>query len=424
MENGSRRQVDWREIRAAILQGVVAGILLALAFAGGFLFRDQALKPPTSQTSFALLNEADALLAQHFLYDLPGESIRVHGAVSGLVTSLNDPYTFFVEPQTADVDSTNLAGRFGGIGVEIARDEQGHFVITRVYRDNPAYEAGLQEGDIILAVDGMVMDTSAADSNQVLAAVRGDVGTKVTLTILRGDEIFDVEMTRTEVLIPSTFWRVLEQDPRVGYVQIARFTDRAPEEVRQAISDLEAQNVSAYILDLRDNGGGLVDAAVRIAGEFLDGGVVLYEERQGNQETVYNAPQGGSALQAPLVVLTNQGTASASEILAGALRDRGRATLIGQRTFGKGTVQLILPLSDGSSIHVTTAQWLTPSRQPIEGQGLTPDTIVEPIEGQDAILEAALEYLADQLRSMEPTGGQGYHVEHFTYVQFTEEDRG
>ena len=393
-DNDSRAM--WLQIKGAFWQGIGAGILMAIAFMAGFLYRQYVFAPPTSHTSFRLLSEIDALLEQYYLYELPDEATRIHGAAKGLVASLNDPYTFFVEPQTADVDATNLAGRFGGIGVEVTRDEEGHFVIATVYPDNPAAEAGLMVGDIIVAVDGVVMDTSAADMNQLLSAVRGEIGTPVTLTIQRGTQTFEVRLIRAEVLIPSTFWRVVEQDPRVGYIQITRFTERAPEEVRQAIAELHDQGVSAYVLDLRDNGGGLVDAAIRITGEFLDGGVVLYEQRT-NGEQVYNAPRGGSALDAPLVVLINNGTASAAEIVAGALQDRGRAVLVGQRSFGKGTVQTILTLSDGSSVHITTAQWFTPGHHPIAAQGLTPDIAVEPAQGEDTALLAALEVLAAQL---------------------------
>src|SRR5574341_156920 len=346
----------WRGIGRAVGQGALAGVLLGGAFVGGFVYRGVISTPPTSETSFGLLAEADALLQEHYLFEMPDESTRVHGAIRGLVASLNDPYTVFVEPQSAEVDTTNLAGRFGGIGAEITRDDQGNFVIARVYRDHPAEAAGVQEGDIIAAVDGIAVDTSAQDMNAVLSAIRGEIGQPVVLTLERDGEQFDVEIIRAEVLVPSAFWQVLDADSRIGYIQITRFTDRTPEEVRQAIQELEGQEIEALVLDLRNKGGGLVDSAVEVAGEFLDGGVVLYERSRVEDERVFNAPRGGSALDIPLVVLVNANTASASEILAGALQDRGRATLIGQQTFGKGSVQLILPLSDGSSLHVTTAE--------------------------------------------------------------------
>lgn len=395
--NETNKQMTRQAFAKAIALGVGAGILLGAAFIAGYFFRDLIAQPAPSQVSFVLVEEANSKLAAHYLYALPDESVRIYGAVRGLVASLDDPYTIFVEPQAAEVDNTNLAGRFGGIGAELTRDEEGRFVIATVYWDNPAYEAGVQVGDIILAIDGVEVDTTAPDMDGVLAAIRGDVGEPVTLSLQRGDDVLEVEIIRAEVLIPSTFWRILEEDERIGYIQITRFTDRTLEELRQALAELSEQGAQAYILDLRNNSGGLVDSAVKVTGEFVNGGAVLYEQTQGNVEKVMNAPQGGLALDSPLVVLVNPYTASASEIVAGALQDRERATLIGQKTFGKGTVQMILPLSDGSSIRVTNAQWFTPNHKRIEAEGLTPDIPVEPVEGTDTTLQRAVEYLAQSL---------------------------
>lgn len=392
-ENGTIRQALLR----AILQGMTLGVLGGLAFMAGYLYRDRIVKAPVSQTSFDLVREADGLLGKHFLYDMPEESVRIHGATQGLAASLSDPYTFFIEPKAAEVDTTNLAGKFGGIGAELKRDEQGRYLIAQVYRDSPAEKAGVQAEDIILAVDGKQTDTAAPSMDALLAAIRGEIGTTVVLTLQRGDETLDVEIVRAEMLIPSVFWRLADADPRLGYIQIVRFTERTPDEVNQAIKELRDQGAKAYILDLRDNGGGLVDSAVKVSGAFLDGGVILYERSRDSGERVFNAPGGGAALDEPLVVLVNANTASASEILAGAFQDRGRATVIGQKTFGKGSVQLIVPLSDGSSIHVTTAEWYTPDHHRIEKEGLTPDIDVEPTEGADAELAAAVDFLAPSL---------------------------
>lgn len=375
----------------AVLQGTIAGLLIVIGFVGGYVFRDRTSGSASSTTSFELLQDADGLMQTHFLYDIPPESDRVHGAISGLVASYKDPYTFFVEPQKAEVDADGLAGKFGGIGAELSQDAAGNFVISRLYRDNPALKAGLQEGDILIAVDGKTL--SGLDMNAVLALVRGDVGSSVKLTIRRDQIEKDYSIIRAEVLIPSAFWRLLDQDKRIGYIQLTRFTDRAPDEVRQAIDELQSQGAQALILDLRDNGGGLVDSSVQIAGEFLNGGMILNEESRGHTPQVFNAPTGGHALEIPLAVLINKNTASASEIVGGALQDRSRAKLIGERSYGKGSVQLILPLKDGSSIHVTTAQWFTPNHHPLEGKGLTPDIEVEPSTDNDAILSAAIDYI-------------------------------
>lgn len=398
-QNGSFRQAVVR----AIIQGMTIGLLGTLAFMAGFLYSDRFFKPPVSQTSFDLVREADALFAEHFLYDMPEETVRIHGATQGLAASLNDPYTFFIEPKAAEVDTTNLAGKFGGIGAELKRDEQGRYVIARVYRDGPAEEAGVQADDIIVAVDGHQTDATAPNMDALLAAIRGEIGTPVVLTLQRGDETLDIEIVRAEVLIPSVYWRLTEANLHLGYIQIVRFTERTPDEVNQAIGELREQGARAYVLDVRNNGGGLVDSAVKVAGVFLDGGVILYERNRSDEEKVFNAPGSGAALDEPLVILVNANTASASEILAGALQDRERATVIGQKTFGKGSVQLILALSDGSSVHVTTAEWYTPDRHRIEEDGLTPDIDVQPVEGTDAELAAAVELLAPGLSSASNT---------------------
>ncbi|NDJ55068.1 MAG: hypothetical protein GYB68_18515, partial [Chloroflexi bacterium] len=231
------------------------------------------------------------------------------------------------------------------------------------------------------------------------ALVRGDVDSIVQITVRRDDQLLTFDVQRAEVLVPSTFWQIAHDDPAIGLIQITRFTDRAPAETQQAIRELREQGAVAFIIDIRNNGGGLVDSAVAIAGEFLAGGVVLFEERQGTpNEERKTASLGGAALNDPVVVLVNGGTASASEILAGALQDRGRGLLVGEPTFGKGSVQVILPLSDGSSLHVTNAEWFTPNYNRIEGQGLTPDVIVTPIEGQDSALLRAIELLSEQIR--------------------------
>lgn len=387
----------WFDLKRALIQGGGAGLLLGLAFTGGFLYRGHLERGEISATSFELLQEADGVLQQYFLYAVPTDSERIHGAVAGLTASYGDRFTYFVEPQTAEVDSTNLAGRFGGIGAEIYQTEDGGFFIGRVYRDNPAFVAGLEQDDRIIAVDGINVTGVSYDLDGVVALIRGDIGTDVTLTVERGSEQIDILITRDEVLIPSVFWNIVDEAPGIGYIRIMRFTDRAPEEVQQAIDELSEAGAEGYILDLRDNGGGLLDASVDVASLFLDGGVVLYEQRNNQPEEIVNATSGGVATGVPLAVLMNGNTASASEILAGALADRERAVLIGTVSYGKGSVQVIPQLSDGSSLHITTAEWYTPNHQRIQDNGLTPDIPVEPLGDSDAFLQAGIEYLLEQI---------------------------
>jgi len=387
-------------VRQAVSRGAVTGALLGLAFIGGYLFREWAIRPLATPANFTLVNEADSLLAESYVGEFPTEQARVYAAVKGLAASLNDPYTFFVEPQVAELDNNRLAGSFGDIGVDVARNDVGQFVIARVYHDNPAETARVMAGDIITDIDGKSVDIAAPDDSEVLAAVRGDVGSKVILGLERNGARLQVEVIRAEIKIPSVFWQPVSSDRRIGLIQITNFTDRSPDEVKQAVTELRAQGAMAYVLDLRGNGGGLVDSAIQVTGQFLDGGPVLYERSKNGSEIVFNAPLGGATLSEPLVVLVNATTASAAEIVAGALQDRGRAVIIGQSTFGKGSAQTIFSLSDGSSLHVTTAEWRTPQRHRLQGQGLTPDILTKLIDGQDAEMPIAIKYLQKLLTAL------------------------
>src|SRR5690606_38294831 len=203
------KHIAWRLFGRSVLQGLIAGILLGGAFIAGFLYHAK-LSRPTTTTDYSLLQEAEALLEKHFLYELPQQEKLVHGAAAGMVATLNDPYTYFAEPQTAELDRNNLDGSFGGIGAELGVDEQGRYLIMRVYADNPAEAAGIEAGDIILAVDGTEVHANSVDMNGLLAAVRGPIGEPVELTLQRGEQVFSVEIVRAEVLLPSVFARVLE----------------------------------------------------------------------------------------------------------------------------------------------------------------------------------------------------------------------
>lgn len=384
----------------SLLVGLGGGLVLGLAFVGGYLFRgwQQPPAPPASETvSLDLLTEADSLLNQYYLGEKPDEETRIYGAIQGLAGSYDDPYTYFVEPQEHAVASTDLAGRFGGIGASIGRDEEGHFVLVTVFRDGPGYEAGLRDGDFLVAVDGETVDITAPNSDAVIAIVRGPVGEPVVIGVLRGEEELEFEVIREEVTVPSVLWRILEQDDRIGYIYISRFTGTAPDDLKLALEELQDTGATAFIVDVRNNGGGLVTAAVDIADEFIDTGLLLREERSTGEPQTFEGTRGGMALDQPLVVLVNGGTASASEILAGTLHDYERATLVGGQTYGKGSVQIILELSNASSLHITAARWYTPDNTPLDGQGLTPDVLVEPVEGQDTTLEAGIAVLLEEL---------------------------
>jgi carboxyl-terminal processing protease len=348
--------------------------------------------------SFAVFWEAWHLIEDHFYGDLPDMQHLTWGAVRGAIATLDDPHTTFLEPQPRQREKEDLSGRFGGIGALVSQAEDGSIVLDPM-EGLPAEQAGVQKGDIVIKVDDTEV-TPATTIDDVVTLIRGEVGTIVKLTLQRAgqDTAVVVDIERQEIPTPSVEWRMIEETNGVGYVRLMGFTDRTPGELEDALDDLEDQGMLQLVLDLRGNPGGILPSAVEVASEFLSDGVVLYQVSKEESEKAEQVRKGGRFTDAPLVVLVDGGTASASEIVAGALQDQGRAILIGQKTYGKGSVQSLFDLSDGSSVHITSAEWLTPNRHQITGEGLTPDleiaiTEEDRNEGRDPQLARAIEYL-------------------------------
>ena len=394
--NGSRKS---RLARAAV-RGMLTGAVISGVFLAGFLLRGQvpaAADDEGDRPEFPLLVEVKELLEDNYLRPLPEERVMEYAAVRGYLGELSDPYTFFIDPPVAQNESDVLAGQYGGIGVQVQRSEQGDIVLYP-FPEGPAARAGVENGALLVAVDGVAVSPDER-IDVVDGMLRGEVGEGrgVTITIRSPgeDETRDLFIEFEVVQVPSIVWRMLAEEETFGYVQIIRFTSRTPDELRTALADLESQGAVAIVLDLRGNSGGLLQESVQVASEFLDGGVVFYEVRR-NGETVTNALPGGAWIEQPLVVLVDAGTASAAELVAGAIRDRDRGILIGQRTYGKGSVQLIFRLSDGSSVHITSAEWFTPNRTPLEGNGLEPTIAMIPDEsGRDVELGEAVRQLRE-----------------------------
>lgn len=343
-----------------------------------------------------LFQQVWMLLERDFYGDSPSEEERLYGVVRGLTQAYGDPNTYFVEPQPRELERDRLRGSFGGVGAYIERDDLGYWL--RPMRSSPAIEAGVIEGDRLLAIDGEPVDIDTP-IDRVTTLIRGPVGTTVCLRLSRSDPQADqnrleICVERREVETPSIDWKMIAgpDGTSVGYLRQSIFSERSTAEMEEAVGTLLVEGAEAFVLDLRANPGGLVDAAVGVASLWLDGGAILIEERADGEERVFDAGPGEVAPDMPLVVLVDGGTASASEIVAGVLQERGRAILIGHPTFGKGSVQLIHDLVDESSLHVTTAHWFTPERQPLEGVGLTPDLVTS--DGEDP-LSRALAYLAE-----------------------------
>ena len=299
----------------------------------------------------------------------------VYGAIEGLVNSTGDPHTVFMRPDDYQKFEQDIAGEFGGIGAEL--EVKDNYVVVLAPLDNtPASRGGIKAGDKILAVDGKPLLT--ADANEAVKVIRGAVGTKVTLTILSdGDsKSHDITLTRATIETPTVKWSIKNND--IAYLQLFSFNEQSPYLFYKAALEIMSSGAKGMVLDLRDDPGGYLESAVNIAGWFFDKGIpVVSEKFRNGSETKFSANGTAAFKDLPIVVLVNQGSASASEILAGALRDNRNIKLIGETTFGKGTVQDLEPLKDGSQIKMTIAQWVMPKGGIIEKNGLKPDIEVK-----------------------------------------------
>jgi len=376
-------------------------LVFILAFGAGFAY-SQLLDPrATSEFPEELhaIEEVWWLLSEDYVNNdaLDPEKLS-RGAIEGMLEALNDSHTSYFE--SYDVVSSYLeGGSFEGIGAIITL-EDGELTVVSPIAGGPAERQGIRAGDKILEIDGET--TSGMSLMEAVLKVRGELDTTVILLILHQNENTPVtiDIVREKITIDSVYLDMLPDN--IAHIQITRFADKTSDELTTALSDAIQSGAWGIILDLRGNPGGYLDVTVDVASEFLDGGIVLYEaDEAGNIIKEWTAKSGGLAIDLPIVVLVDGGSASGSEVLAGALQDRGRATLIGTETFGKGSVNVVRKLSDGSALVVTTARWLTPDHHQIEGVGLTPDmevniTIDDIASGIDPQLESAIQYLGAQ----------------------------
>ncbi len=356
---------------------------------------------PENEVNISLLWGVWRLLIRHYI--APEElkpTELLYGAVEGMVRAVGDPYTLFMTPSQNKDFRQSLEGKLQGIGAELAfRD--GAVVVVAPLKGSPAQKAGLLPEDIITHVDGT--DISGENLNQVVQRIRGKKGTTVLLTILRESEMNPKQLTivRDDINIPSVESEVLKtQSGSLGYIALNQFGDNSVEEFKEALEAFQRTPVGGLIVDLRFNGGGYLEGAVDVASLFLPRGKIVSVQRRGTDLEHHYAYGRPLFPDKPLVVLINQGSASASEIVAGALQDHKRATIIGMKSFGKGTVQEVVDLPGGSSLRVTTARWLTPEGKNLGKEGVHPDIIVdrsaEDFEKErDPQLDAAKEWLLD-----------------------------
>lgn len=354
--------------------------------------------PVSDVLDYALLEQVLQILEQEFYGELPDKETLSHGAIRGLLATLNDPYTTFIEPEIAAIWNQDATGEFEGIGATVRMREDGYLEIVRPLPGHPAEAAGIRAGDLVLSVDGVSI--YGMGLYEAIGLIRGPAGTQVTLEIGRPGERepFTVTVTRARIEMPTVESRMLEH--QIGYIQLTEFDDSATPRVTAALQALLDQGATALIFDLRDNPGGFLSQAIQIGDLFLEEGIVAIERDAAGGERPFPSRTGQLGEKIPLVVLVNGGSASASEIVAGAIQDRQRGVLIGEPTLGKGSVQLPHTLSNGAQLRVTIARWYTPNNHSIHGAGLKPDIAVpfpqDTPPGEDPQLQRAIEYLLER----------------------------
>lgn len=378
----------------------VVGILLGGAFSGGFIVghlmpargqlpglgdllpsvpgvqpEQQAATPDELQTLFAPFWEAWNIVHEQYVDQPVDDLALMQGAIRGMMDALGDKQTFYMEPRLYESETTSLQGEYEGIGAYVDTDGE-YLTIVSPIQGSPAEAAGLLPGDKVIAIDGE--DMTGVAPEQARLKVLGPVGTTITLTVTRDGEPEPLEfiITRAKITIRSAEGKMLANG--VAYIDINTFGERTTRELRSTLDQLLRQAPRGIIIDLRNNPGGYLTTAVEVSSEFIDRGVILYEEYGDGRRVSHDALGNGEAVDLPIVVLINEGSASASEILAGALQDYGRAKLVGVKSYGKGSVQNWVPLSnDQGAARVTIARWLTPNERQIDQVGLTPDVVVE-----------------------------------------------
>ncbi|MBI2068624.1 MAG: S41 family peptidase [Candidatus Yanofskybacteria bacterium] len=363
---------------------------LALGFSGGFWLRPESAnnslkeikklinlddgKP--SEVDFSLFWKVYSDLQEKYVDSSKLEPEKVlYGAIGGMVNSIGDPYTTFFEPQNSKKFQEEISGSFGGVGIEIGKRNDILTVIAPL-KDTPAYKAGIKAGDKILKIDNKPTDNISIE--EAVNLIRGKKGTKVILTINNG-ATKDVELIRDTIKVPTIEWKLVEKGGKnIAYMQIFSFNQTVDSEFRKAAEEILKSDADAIVLDLRNNPGGLLDSAINLAGWFLDKGKLVVSEEFGNGMRNEFKSDGNGALKSyPMIILINGGSASASEILAGAIHDNKGTRLVGIKSFGKGSVQELEKYDDGSSLKVTIAKWLTPDGISISETGIEPDVKVE-----------------------------------------------
>ena len=345
------------------------------------------------------LQKYKEIIDKYYLGDVDEEKLK-EGAIKGYIEGLGDPYTEYISADEMEDYLSDTMGNFVGIGIYMVKNtEKGKIQVLAPIKGSPAEKAGIQAGDLILTVDGV--DYSADEMTIASNKIKGEEGTTVTIEVLRGTETKKYELKREKVKVNQVEGKVLSNN--IGYINFTSFDETTADDFKAKFEELNKQGIKSLIIDLRNNGGGIVDQALQIADYVADkDSVLLYEVDKNNKETVKKAKT-DPLINMPIIILTNENTASASEILAGALKDLGKAKTVGTTTYGKGVIQQILKLSDGSGLKVTIEEYQTPNRSKIHKIGIAPDeevklpdsvtNVLNVTESEDTQLQKAIEML-------------------------------
>ena len=387
------------------------GAALVLVLAVGALWKPVCRLIPWNSLPFdvplsraAKVEIMDSYLDKYYVEDYD-EALVEEMLFSGMVAGVGDRYTYYMPEENLNQYLENANGNFDGVGIEVFTNQEGEVVISRVMEGQPAEEAGLQEGDVIIGVDGVDMRGSLI--NDVAAKIRGKAGTEVTIQVFRKNTEETLEMTMKRAVVEMTSVESRMIGGNIGYISISGFKDNTYDQFKTALTSLQEQGAKGLILDLRDNPGGLLKSVYQIGEELLPEGTMVYTlDKKGDRSDL---ECDGEYLNIPLAVLVNENSASASEIFAGAVKDTGRGTLVGMQTFGKGLVQRLFTLPDGSGLNVTIQKYYTPSGTSIHGVGVEPDealqlpetylstALTDIPEAEDNQLQKALEVLREKI---------------------------
>jgi len=403
-------RVNFRKARIFILVLLIIGI----SFGGGYYFGVEGFRanvtkalqvsisrqvPPNEKVDFSLFWQVwDTVSSKYYDKTKLDPNQMVYGAISGMVSSLGDPFTTFLPPDQNKVVNEDLSGSFSGIGIQIGLDKTGELTVEAPLPGSPAEKAGVKAGDFIAHIKDVKknvdIDTPGIGLGEAVADIRGPVGSTVTLTLIRdGNAPFEISLVRAKIDVPSVSLTFVGSSGQIADLKINSFDAKTPDEWNKEVDQILAKGgVTGIIIDLRNNPGGYLEDAVDLTSDFVKvGSTVVIEQDSSGEKVPYATEKTGRLLGLPVVVLINGGSASASEIMAGALEDLIHAKTVGTKSFGKGTVQEPIDVDNGAGLHITIAKWLTPNGTWVHGTGITPDVVIDnPTATEDAQLKAAI----------------------------------